>query len=118
MMLNFSNSIDLLEKAEIQNLYHKLIEQLNKDFNLANVSIDLSKEIIPKELKAVLHEKVYYLILEKFPEYLNLLYIIDVSEKAVKEITSMDVVDISKQITFLILKREMQKVWYKSKYTT
>lgn len=118
MMLNFSNSIDLLEKAEIQNLYHKLIEQLNKDFNLANVSIDFSKEIIPEELKASLHEKVYYLILEKFPEYLNLLYIIDVSEKQVKEITSMDVVDISKQITFLILKREMQKVWYKSKYAT
>jgi len=118
MMLNFSNSIDLLVKAEVQNLYQKLIEQLNKDFNLANISIDFSKKIIPEELKVALHEKIYHLILEKFPEYINLLYIVDVSEKQVKEIISMDVVDISEQITFLILKREMQKVWFKSKYAS
>ncbi|PCJ97989.1 MAG: hypothetical protein COA50_03405 [Flavobacteriaceae bacterium] len=118
MMPIFLNSIDLLTKAEAQNLYHKLIEQLHKDFNLANVLIEIPKEITPKELREVLHEKIYYLILEKFTEYVNLLYVVDVPEKNVKEITAMDVVDISEQVTFLILKREMQKVWFKSKYTS
>ena len=118
MILDFLNSLELLAASKNENLYEKLVEQLNKDFKLANVPVDFSKEFNPKELKTLLHEKVYYLILEKFTEYLNLLYVVDVSEKTVKQITSIDVVDVSEEITFLILKREYQKVWYKSKYAS
>ncbi|NJB71011.1 hypothetical protein GGR42_001473 [Saonia flava] len=118
MKLDFSNSLELLKASKNEHLYEKLIDQLNKDFQLANIQVDFSKEFNPKGLKTLLHEKVYYLILEKFTEYLNLLYVIDVSEKTVKKITSIDAVDVSEEITFLILKREFQKVWYKSKYTS
>ena len=70
----------LLSEAEKENLYLKLIEQINKDFNFANEAIDLPLTIQPEELKSELHEKIYRLIQYKFAEYLNLLYIVDVPE--------------------------------------
>ena len=75
----------LLSEAETENLYLKLIEQINKDFNLANEGIDLPLSLLPNEIKLQLHEKIYRLIQYKFAEYLNLLYIIDVSEEQIKK---------------------------------
>src|SRR3970040_2644571 len=84
-------NIDLLiSEAEKEALYLKLIEQMNKDFNLANEAIDFPMSISPEELKVQLHEKIYRLIQYKFAEYLNLLYIIDVSEEEVKRMVGSD----------------------------
>ena len=58
----------LLCEAEEENLYLKLIEQINKDFNLANESIDFPLSTKPMELKVQLHEKIYRLIQYKFAE--------------------------------------------------
>ena len=66
MISNFTNSLELLEVAQKERLYKKLLLQLKKDFDLANVPIKLSEDISPDELKTVLHEKVYVLIIEKF----------------------------------------------------
>ena len=52
----------LLLEAENENLYHKLIEQINKDFNLANEGVDFPQSTTPKELTLQLHEKIYRLI--------------------------------------------------------
>lgn len=110
-------NIDLLfSEAEKESLYLKLIEQLNKDFNLANEAIDFPLSISPEELKIQLHEKIYRLIQYKFAEYLNLLYIIDVSEQQIKELDGSDLVILAEQVSFLILKREWQKVWFRNKY--
>lgn len=117
MVLNFSNSTDLLQSATENKLYSKMVAQLEKDFGLANIPIELSLNILPKDLKTLLHEKVYVLILEKFPDYLNLLYIVDVPEKSFKDIEVTDVVEIAEQVSFLILKREFQKVWLRQKYS-
>ncbi|WP_341216537.1 hypothetical protein [uncultured Wocania sp.] len=106
----------LIEEANQLNLYHKLVKQLNKDFLLANVDLDFHEDILPTSLKLLLHETVYKLIQEKFTEYLNLLYIIDVPEKAVKALNGEDVLKLSEDVTFLILKREWQKVWFKNHY--
>jgi hypothetical protein len=111
------NTVDLLlSEAENEELYLKLIEQLNKDFNLANEGIDFPKSISPEELKIQLHEKIYRLIQYKFAEYLNLLYIIDVPEDQIKKLDGSDLVVLSEQVSFLILKREWQKVWFRNKY--
>ncbi|WP_405295059.1 hypothetical protein [Algibacter sp. Ld11] len=107
----------LIEEANALNLYEKLILQLNKDFLLANVDLDFHEEVLPSSLKLLLHETVYRLIQEKFNEYLNLLYIIDVPEKDVKALSGDDVLKLSEEVTFLILKREWQKVWFKNKYS-
>lgn len=109
------NTDDLLSEAEKENLYLKLLEQVNKDFNFANEPIDFPLSTKPVELKIQLHEKVYRLIQHKFAEYLNLLYIIDVPEVDVKKLDGSDLVELSEQITFLILKREWQKVWFRNR---
>lgn len=118
MYLEFIDSISLLKKAHSEGLYHKLLFQLQKDFALANIEIEIeSAELDINALKTTLHEKIYYLILEKFTAYLNLLYLIDVPEKAFKEIRITDVVEVADQVTFLVLQRELQKVRLKAKYT-
>ena len=110
-------SIDsLIEEAEEQDLYIKLIEQTNKDFALANENIDIMLDIFPFELKLLIQEKIIKLINYKFAEYLNLLYIIDVSEDQIKKLDGSDVFQLSEDVTFLILKREWQKVWFRNKY--
>jgi hypothetical protein len=106
----------LLSEAEKENLYLKLIEQINKDFNLANEGIDFPKSISPNELKIQLHEKIYRLIQYKFAEYLNLLYIIDAPEDQIRKLDGSDIIVLSEQVTYLILRREWQKVWFKNKY--
>ncbi|WP_160749669.1 hypothetical protein [Flavobacterium sp. Sd200] len=106
----------LLAEAESEDLYLKLIEQINKDFNLANESVNFHKSTTPAELKIQLHEKIYRLIQHKFAEYLNLLYIIDVSEEQVRSLDGSDLVQLSEDVAFLILKREWQKVWFRNRY--
>ena len=106
----------LFQEAEKLNLYLKLVEQLNKDFNLANEGVDFPLSISPEHLKIELAEKVYQLIQHKFAEYLNLLYVIDVPEVEVKKLDGSDLVQLAEQVAFLILKREWQKVWFRNYY--
>jgi hypothetical protein len=106
----------LLTQASVENLYLKLVEQINKDFNLANEGIDFPMSIAPEELKIQLHEKIYRLIQYKFAEYLNLLYIIDVPENEIKQLDGSDIVELAGKVSFLILKREWQKVWFRNYY--
>ncbi|MEP1487767.1 MAG: hypothetical protein ABJL44_11545 [Algibacter sp.] len=108
---------DLIDEANQLDLYKKMIIQLNKDFLLANVDLDFHEEVLPSSLKLILHETVYKLIQEKFTDYLSLLYIIDVSEKQVKALDGDDVVKLAEDVSFLILRREWQKVWFKNKYS-
>ena len=117
--MNFISPVNtdlLLEEAEKEALYLKLIEQINKDFNLANEGIDFPMSISPEELKIQLYEKIYRLIQYKFAEYLNLLYIIDVSENQIKKLDGSDLLVLAENVAFLILKREWQKVWFRNKY--
>jgi hypothetical protein len=115
--MKFPETFDaLIEEAHTLDLYKKLVLQLNKDFLYANIDMDFDEDILPTSLKLILHETVYKLIQEKFTEYLNLLYIIDVPEQAVKALNGDDTVELSAQVSFLILKREWQKVWFRHKY--
>ena len=108
---------DVLDESVKTELYQKLIQQLNKDFLLANIYFEVVNDISPNALKVVLHETAYKLIQTNFSDYLNLLYIIDVSEKQIKQLDGSDTLKLSEQVAFLILKREWQKVWFKNKYS-
>ena len=117
-MYNFIAPIstdNLLSEAEKENLYAQLIEQINKDFNFANEPIDLLSNVTPDDLKSQLHEKIYRLIQYKFAEYLSLLYIVDVPEDQVKKLDGSDIMELSQQVAFLVLKREWMKVWFRNK---
>ena len=108
---------DLVAQAERLELYSKFIKQINKDFLLANINLDFEETILPSSLKYMLHEIVFKLIQEKFADYLNLLYIIDVSEQKIKQLDGNDTLKLSEDVTFLILQREWQKVWFRNTYS-
>ena len=112
-----SNFNQLIEEANGLQLYQSLVKQLNKDFLYANIDLDFAEDILPESLKLLLHETVYKLIQEKFAEYLNLLYIIDVSEEVIKQLDGSDTLQLADQVSFLILKREWQKVWFRNEYS-
>ena len=108
---------NLVSEANHLNLYQKLIIQLNKDLLFANIDLEFDEEALPTSLKLVLQETVFYIIQNKFSDYLNLLYQVDVSELKIRSLDGDDIVKLSEDVTFLILQREWQKVWYKSKYS-
>lgn len=112
-----SNFEALIVEAEELALYKKLIIQLNKDLLYANIDLEFDEETLPTSLKLVLHETVFQLIQNKFSDYLNLLYIVDVSEVKIRGLDGSDTLKLSDEVTFLILQREWQKVWYKAKYS-
>ena len=111
-----SNFEDLITEAESLSLYKKLILQLNKDLLYANIDLEFHKDTLPTSLKLVLQETIFNLINSKFSDYLNLLYIVDVSEIKIRNLDGSDVLKMSEDVTFMLLQREWQKVWYKSKY--
>ncbi len=113
-----SNFEDLISEAQELKLYKKLILQLNKDMLYANIDLEFDKETLPSSLKLTLHEVLFHLIQNKFSDYLNLLYIIDVSEVKIKALDGSDVLQLSEEVCFLVLQREWQKVWFKHKYKT
>ena len=108
---------DLITEANASDLYKKLILQLNKDLLLANIDLEFDEDTLPTSLKLVLQETVYHLIQNKFSDYLNLLYQVDVSELKIRSLDGEDILQLSEDVTFLILQREWQKVWYKAKYS-
>lgn len=112
-----SNFEDLISEATTLDLYKKLILQLNKDLLYANIDLEFDEETLPSSLKFVLHQTVFELIQNKFSDYLNLLYIVDVSELKIKQLDGNDTLKLSDDVTFLILQREWQKVWYKAKFS-
>ncbi|WP_456463091.1 hypothetical protein [Lutibacter sp.] len=107
---------ELLEKVANENLYQNLIIQLNKDFQLSNLneSFELSSE--PNQLKKALANILLKLITKQYDDYLNLLYRIDVSEKELLTVSSNNLNVTVEQITYIILKREYQKVWFKNRF--
>ncbi|WP_298901498.1 hypothetical protein [uncultured Psychroserpens sp.] len=108
---------NLVSEANDLSLYSKLIQQVNKDFLLANIDLDFEETILPSSLKYMLHDTIYKLIQQKFADYLNLLYIVDVSEEKIKRLDGSDTLKLSEQVTFLVLQREWQKVWYRHKFS-
>ncbi len=106
----------ILLKSEELSLYKKLILQLNKDFLRANLSVVFSEDISPEDLKSKLHEIVAKLMDKQFEEYLNLLYIIDVSEEKIKQLNDVTSMNLIAHNVYLILYREWKKVWFKENY--
>ena len=107
---------DILTTSEGLLLYEKLVLQLNKDFSRANIFEQFSEDILPIDLKVKLHNIIFTLIQKQNSDYLNLLYIIDVSEGKIKQIKGDTLNEIVSEISYLILLREWQKVWFKSNY--
>ncbi|WP_426432174.1 hypothetical protein ACPX19_06335 [Winogradskyella sp. HB-48] len=112
-----TNFDELVAEANALKLYKKLIIQLNKDLLFANIDLEFNEDTLPTSLKLVLQDTVFNLIQNRFSDYLNLLYQVDVSEKKIKSLDGEDAIQLSEDVTFLILQREWQKVWYRAKHS-
>jgi len=112
----FKESEELIKFANTHHLYKDLILQLKKDFGLANLTLDLPEDSNPNELKYLLQKNIHFLIEEKFSDFVNLLYIVDLPENTARQILETEKQNISDHYTFLILKRVWQKIWFRQKY--
>ncbi|MFZ2283120.1 MAG: hypothetical protein WAV86_04535 [Lutibacter sp.] len=110
------NSLELLKSIEVENLYVRLVEQLNKDFQLANVAVSFDPTNSPVQLKKQLFAVLLNLITNQYDDYLNLLYRIDVPESELAKLLSDNLTSSMEEITYLVLKREYQKVWFKQNF--
>lgn len=113
-MLQSRDSIELLKSVEVKNLYTKLILQLNKDFLLANLNTSFDLSATPVNLKQKLSDTLLNLITNQYDDYLNLLYRIDISERELLKIKSESLPTVIDQLTYVLLKREYQKVWFRN----
>lgn len=117
MLLELNSIQDIFVTSKKHELYANLVKQLNKDFLYANIALDFNEDILAEQLKVDLHNIIFKLIQERFSDYLNLLYIIDVSEEKVKQLDGSNMVKLSEQVTFLVLKREWDKVWLRYQFS-
>ncbi len=115
-MLSILNTDELFKNAVQEDLYQNLIKQLNKDFRLANLNESLVLTSTPVQLKETLSVILLKLLTNNYDDYLNLMYRIDVSEKELATLNTKNLETTINQITFLILKREYQKVWFRNKF--
>ncbi len=114
-MLPVRNVTELLDLVKGEKLYTHLIQQLNKDFLLTNLDTKFDLESTPAHLIKSLQSVLLHLITNQYDDYLNLLYRIDVAEKDLLKIKGEQVTTIIEQISFVILKRVYQKVWFRNK---
>ena len=87
-------SEEIIFQSEELLLYESLVLQLNNDFKRANINIDFIKNISPSDLTLKLNNAIHDLILNN---YLNLLYIIDISEEKIKKTAVNNTHEISKK---------------------
>ncbi len=115
MISNNQSGLQLVTEIQQKELLVHLIEQLNKDFTMVGLDFDLSKDSAPEVVVCYLETYMLELIKKDFNSYVNLLYRIDIPEKQVKEIRDIDIEIICKKIAILILRKEWQKVFFRSK---
>ena len=114
-MLASKNAVELLQLVQREELFTRLIQQLNKDFLLTNLNTSFDISTTPDDLKEKLRSVLLHLIINQYDDYLNLLYRIDISEKELLKIKDDNLTEIVEQLIFVILKREYQNVWFKNK---
>lgn len=107
---------EIYKAAEDKELYKMLIQQLNKDFILAGTDyISFSQTLGLDELIYSLSDVIEKLFKGRYDSYLNFIYRVDVAEK---EMLKADIASETffKDLAKVILKRELQKVWFRSKF--
>ncbi len=111
-----NNVIALVYKISENNLYIEVIQQLQKDFGLSGLAIELNEFIMPEDLIKVVYQQIYHLLVNNFDGYLQLLYRIDVAEQKIG--TQGDAIElVAQKSTYYILQREYQKVKLREKYS-
>jgi hypothetical protein len=113
--------IQVLENAQNFGLLASLLEQLHKDYQRAGLQFSIQENhLLNKDLPEIyadLKESLYRLLMERFDDYLNLMYAIDVPERAFKGIQPRDAVEAAAELSALVLQREWQKIQLRQRFS-
>jgi hypothetical protein len=108
--INVSTEIMLLDDA----FYKMLIDQLNKDFNLCGIQWENHLDIIPENLFLEADKIIQYTLQKEGDTFIYaLLYRIDINEKVIRQTNFT----CTSEITTLVLRREMEKIWLRIQYS-
>jgi len=110
------SSEQLIQEISQSDLYPQLIQQLQKDLNRAGIDYEITVSATPKELFLEIKQLLLEKLNNAFNDFLNLLYAVDVSERDIKNCNSEESVAIAQYATYLILKREWQKIYYRNSF--
>ncbi len=106
----------LIQEISQSDLYPQLIQQLQKDLNRAGIDYEIRIKATPKELFLEIKQLLLEKLNSAFNDFLNLLYAVDVSERDIKNCNSEESIVIVQYATYLILKREWQKIYYRNSF--
>jgi hypothetical protein len=106
---------NIITEANTEKLYHNLIVQLNKDFQLSNLNEHIEEETSPEQLVEIIGNILKSLITDNYEGYSNFLYRVDVAETDLNKLNYNNLDQLVLQVTYAVLKREYQKVWFKNK---
>lgn len=117
-----AEGLRILEKAQQSGLLPELLEQLQKDYERAGIVFPIQEQALQKPqisaLYSSLRENIYLLLMERFNQYLNLMYAVDVPERDFRTIAPADAVEAAGQLTGLVLAREWQKLEIRRRFRT
>ena len=117
MIPSSNDSNSLLLVISKKGLYQNLLDQIKKDFELSGLSFPIEDSVKIDKLSTLLYTSIHQLILSNFEGYLQLLYRVDIPESSMQTNTIQNTGDFAKKATFLILKREWEKVYYRELYS-
>jgi len=113
-LIDFEN---FLKAPTDLHLYNVFLKQLEKDFLRAGIDFEIHAEEAPNLLKERLQFLIDNFLSTAENRLVTLFYIIDIPENFLKECLSGDIPNPAEAITFLLLKREWQKVVMRRKYS-
>ena len=119
-MAGSEGALQVLRQAEEAGQADLLTAQLKKDYERANIPFPLRSggpaKMPAAEVIQRLRESLYYLLMEQFDSYLNLMYAADVREAGFRDIQATDAVEAAGQLVEVLLRREWEKVRMRSRY--
>lgn len=117
LLPKITNNKELSSQLINQKIYLALIQQIEKDLQLIGVDFLLEEKPLQEEFLLQFQELITALIDTNFELFLNLLYRIDIDENKIRSLIQSQNENLYALITFEILKREWQKVWFRLNYT-
>lgn len=103
----------LEDQLKERNLFDQLVQQVQRDFRLSVDEDIVFQPSTPLALVQQIQEELE-LMASRTPAKLSmLLYRIDVAEKDIRALEEGDVFNYFQQLTYLIVKREFQKVYFR-----
>ena len=120
METNFQTAAGLIDHARACGKLKALLSQLRRDYQRANIPFPIREDHLASArseiLSQELEENLYLLLMERFDQYLNLMYAADVPERAFRSVQPRDAVEAAREVAFLLLKREWQKLGYRFRF--